>query len=385
MFAFAPAAEAAVPSVFGGDVACAVQADQGGVRLCSGETATFDGTKLDVNVILPPQDQGDGPFPAIGTFHGWGGSKIGLNDRTRDWANRGYAVFSMSDRGWGQSCGAVDPERANPTVCGEGFNHLMDTRFEVRDAQHLFGRLADENIVIGDRIGVTGPSYGGGISMALAALRNRVMMPDDSLVPWTSPDGKPMQIAVAAPEIPWTDLAYSLMPNGRTLDYVADSPYLGPDGEAPIGVLKQSFVAALYGVGLASSNYAPPGTEPDADLTRWYALVNGGEPYDANPESQDLVDEITSHHSSYYIPRATGYGAEGSQTAPAPLLISNGWTDDLFPPDEAIRFYNRTRSEFPANDISLFFLDYGHMRGQNRDTEVGPASRCPGDAGSTTT
>ena len=30
------------------------------------------------------------------------------------------------------------------------------------------------------------------------------------------------------------------------------------------------------------------------------------------------------------------------------MLISNGWTDDLFPADEAIRFYNRTRTEHPA-------------------------------------
>ena len=52
-------------------------------------------------------------------------------------------------------------------------------------------------------------------------------MPDDSIVPWTSPDGKPMQIAAAAPNIPWTDLAYSLAPNGSTLDYVKDAPYRG--------------------------------------------------------------------------------------------------------------------------------------------------------------
>ena len=370
VLAIAPAAEAAVPSVFGGEVPCTVQPTQGNVRLCSGETPTFDGTKIDVNVILPPEDQGDGPFPAIGIFHGWGGTKIGINDRTRDWANRGYAVFSMSDRGWGQSCGAPDPERANPAVCGEGFNHLMDTRYEVRDAQHFFGRLADENIVVPDRIGVTGGSYGGGISMALAALRNRVMLPDDSLVPWTSPGGKQMQIAVAVPEIPWTDLAYSLTPNGRTLDFVADSPYLGPDGDFPIGVAKQSWMAALYAAGLALSNYPAPGTEPDADITTWFALINAGEPYDENPQSRDIVEEITTHHSSYYIPTATGYGAEGALTAPAPLLISNGWTDDLFPADEAIRFYNRTRSLFPSNDISLFFLDYGHMRGQSRPTEV---------------
>jgi predicted acyl esterase len=378
-FVLAPAAQAAVDEVFGGDATCAVRAD--GIRVCQGVTETFDGTTpIDVNVILPPAGQGDGPFPTIGWFHGWGGSKQGVGadgnaqGRARDWALRGYAVFSMSDRGWGRSCGGQDPKRLTP-ACANGYNHLMDTRFEVRDAQYLLGRLADENVVVPNRIGVTGGSYGGGISMALAALRNRVMHgalageSEDALVPWTSPAGKPMQIAVAIPEIPWTDLAYSLMPNGRTLDYVADAPYLGPDGNAPIGVLKQSFVAGLYAVGLATSNYPPPGADPDADLTRWFAMVNAGEPYDENPLAADLVDEITTHHSSYYIPTATGYGAEGN-TAPAPLLISNGWTDDLFPPDEAIRFYNRTRSEFPGADIALYFLDYGHMRGQNKAEDV---------------
>ena len=362
--AFAPAAQAEIDNALG--VPCAAQADNANVRLCSGQTATFDETGIDVNVIFPPAAQGDGPFPAIGVFHGWGGSKIGVGGRTQAWAERGYAVFSMSDRGWGGSCGAPDlPDRLNPTVCGQGFNHLMDTRYEVRDAQFFLGKLADEGRVIPNKIGVTGGSYGGGISMSLAALRNRVMMPDDSLVPWTSPNGTPMEIAVAAPEIPWTDLAYSLQPNGRNLDYVADNRYLGPDGEYPIGIAKQSFISLLYAVGQATSNYAVPGTQPDADLTTWFTGINAGEPYDDSPnplfDAADVIDEITTHHSSFYIPR--------NGTAPAPLLISNGWTDDLFPPDEAIRFYNRTRSEFPGNDISMFFLDYGHMRGQGKDED----------------
>ncbi len=66
------------------------------------------------------------------------------------------------------------------------------------------------------------------MSMALGALKNRMVMPDYSVVPWISPGGKPMQIAASAPNIPWTDLAYSLAPNGSTLDYVADAPYRGP-------------------------------------------------------------------------------------------------------------------------------------------------------------
>jgi hypothetical protein len=68
-----------------------------------------------------------------------------------------------------------------------------------------------------------------------------------------------------------------------------------------------------------------------------------------------------AHHSSYYI---------DDSEAPAPLLISNGWTDDLFPPDEAIRFYNRTRTNYPGAKIALFFMDYGHQRGQNKAADV---------------
>jgi predicted acyl esterase len=355
--ALAPGAQAAIPSVFGGDLTCTPQPSAGNVRLCSGVTHSFDGTKIDSNVILPPQPAtgADGPYPTIGDFHGWGGSKIGLDGRTGSWASHGYAVFSMSDRGWGNSCGGQDPDRTS-AQCSKGYNHLMDDRYEVRDAQYLISLLADERVALPTKVGATGGSYGGGLSMALAALRDRTMLPDGSLVPWRSPGGKSMRIAAAAPEIPWTDLANSLMPNGRTLDYVADAPY----GNR-IGVEKQSFVAGLYATGLATSNYPAPGTDPQADLTTWFGLINGGEPYDQNPEATAIVSEIEAHHSSYYIDHSE---------APAPLLISNGWTDDLFPPDEAIRFYNRTRTQYPGAPVNLFFMDYGHQRGQNKPADA---------------
>lgn len=366
VLALAPAgARADFEDLYGGDVSCTAQPTAGDVRLCPGETTTWDEqTRIDVNVVLPPEPTAgtDGPYPLIGLFHGWGGKKIGLEDaRVRQWAEDGYAVFSMSDRGWGKSCGKEDlPDLLTP-ACLEGYNHLMDTRYEVRDAQHLIGVLADEGVAQPQKIGATGVSYGGGMSMALAALRNRTMLEDDTLVPWTSPEkGLPMELAAAVPQWPWSDLAYSLMPNGRTLDYVADAPYLGPDGKGQIGVEKASYVTGLYGLGLAMSNYAPPGADPDADLTGWYTLVNAGEPYDPNPLAQGIVEEITTHHSSYYI--------DHSQ-APAPLLIQNGWNDDLFPVDEAIRFYNRTRTQFPGHPISLFLMDDGHDRSQNKKAD----------------
>jgi hypothetical protein len=147
------------------------------------------------------------------------------------------------------------------------------------------------------------------------------------------------------------------MPNGSTLDFVTDSPYKGPDGKARIGIEKASYVGGLFGTGAVESNYAPPGTDPEADLISWKALIDSGEPYEPKPQAQEILDQITTYHSSYYI--------DHSQ-APAPLLIQNGWNDDLFPVDEAVRFYNRTRAEYPGDPISLFLMDDGHARSQNK-------------------
>src|SRR3954453_9357840 len=252
--------QASIPSVpdgAGGDIACTVQTGaNAGQRWCSGIFTTFDGAPIDVNVGFPPAPASgpDGNFPIVGMFHGWGGSKLSVT--SGGWISDGYAVFSMSDRGWGNSCGGTDPKRAQP-VCQNGYNHLMDTRFEVRDAQEILEALADkaadgatggEGLIDPQKIGVTGGSYGGGISAALGALKDRKMIQagDGTLIPWVSPGGKAMRIAAAQPDIPWTDLAYSLQPNGHTLDYVSDAPYLA---RGRIGVMKQSFVSGLYATG----------------------------------------------------------------------------------------------------------------------------------------
>jgi fermentation-respiration switch protein FrsA (DUF1100 family) len=237
----------------------------------------------------------------------------------------------------------------------------MDDRYEVRDAQYLISVLADEGLAEPDRIGATGVSYGGGISMALAALRNRTMLQDGSLVPWTSPDGTPMEIAAAVPQWPWTDLAYALLPNGHNLDYVADSPYRGPEGNAPAGVVKTTFVGALYTIGALKSNYAKPGEDPEADLTNWFTKLISGEPYDGDQEKEEILEQVDTYHSSYYI---------NHDEQPAPLLIQSGWNDDLFPADEALRFYNRTRTQYPGDPISLFFMDDGHQRSQNKPADA---------------
>ena len=295
-------------------LACADQGD--GIQLCQGKVKTFDGVPLDANLALPAGSD----LPLVVLSHGYGGSKLGYAD-LEPWAERGYAVLAFSARGFGESCGSAASRLADPVGCAEGWVRLDDVRYEARDIQQLAGLLADAGVVDGERVGVTGGSYGGGVSLDLAVLRDRVMLADGTLAPWTSPAGRPMRIAGAVPWIPWSDLVYALTPNGRTLDYEVTSPTADLE---PFGIVKQSFVAGLYASGQASGYYAPPGADPGADLTRWFAQINAGEPYGADERA--IADELAAHHSPYYLDHSR---------APAPTLIASGWTDDLFPVDEA--------------------------------------------------
>jgi fermentation-respiration switch protein FrsA (DUF1100 family) len=373
----APSAQAAFPSVYGGALTCTSQPLNGNIRACSGNVLTFDGTtKIDVNVFLPPESGGtEGPYPLIGDFHGWGGSKQGLttvepdpvnakgltfqqkDPRIQHWAESGYAVFSMSDRGWGLSCGVADPQKA-AAPCTNGYNHLMDDRVEVRDAQYLMGVLAEEGVAEPEKIGATGASYGGGISVALATLRNREMLPNGSLVPWENEEGEALEIAAAVPQWAWTDIAYALVPNGRNLDYVTESSYRGPNGTNPIGVMKYSYTEALYQSGLKISNYST--ANPEANVPGWRERILGGEPY-TDSTINGIVNTLTAFHSAFYINHAE---------APSPLLFQSGWNDDLFPADEVLRYYQRTRAQYPGDPVSLFFADYGHSRSQNKPADT---------------
>ena len=194
-----PAAQADFPSLYGGDIGCAAQ--PGKATSASAAARPRPGTaKPDRRQRRPAAAAGrgpDGPYPLIGVFHGWGGRKIGLEDARRPGLGRTRLRRLQHERPrLGRLLRRHDPDRLlEPEACAAGYNHLLDTRYEVRDAQYLISVLADEGVAEPDEIGATGVSYGGGMSMALAALRNRTMLPDGSWSPgrartarrWNSP------------------------------------------------------------------------------------------------------------------------------------------------------------------------------------------------------
>jgi hypothetical protein len=260
-----------------------------------------------------------------------------------------------SHRGWARSCGTEESrEKELPpgSTCEKGWLHLADQRYENRDTEYLLGLLADERITVPRKIGVMGASYGAGQSIELAYLKNRVRLPDGSFVPWTSPKGKKMEIKAAWPIAPWSDLVDALLPNGRFLA----GEEVAPPGQSyePIGVLKQSIEAVLYAEGpLLGAYYAPPGRDPESDLTKWHSEDAAGEPW--TPEDEEAVHTVYNYKQAYGMPLSS---------KPAPLLLMCGWTDDIFPPEQCLRVYDQVRAL--KGYAAVMFGDVGHQRASNK-------------------
>jgi hypothetical protein len=312
----------APPAPFGH--ACAPQA---GVRFCpttglDQRVPSWDGTPIDVDVTLPPT--GAGPFPTIVLEHGYPGTKATFQSLKQEgdggatyhyndnfYARSGFAVATLSARGFGRSCGVLLSRTAG---CERGWTHIADQRYENRDVQYLLGRLVDAGVARPDGLGVSGVSGGGGRAVGLAYLKDRIRLPDGSLRRWVSPRGTPLHIAAAFPRWAWNDLTTALVPNGRPAT-----------SRTPLGIPKRTWIDLLYAGGAAAGFLSPPGADPQADLTKWRAATTR-EPF--RPEVRTIARTLTT-----YIGGAAGL--RGSE--PAPLMIENGWTDELFPADEALR------------------------------------------------
>ncbi len=101
-----------------------------GQRWCGNSAGTtvpvWDGTPIDVSVAFPAAIGSDNNYPVVGIYHGWGGIKITPSSAAAQrWLNQGYAVFCISDRGWGSSCGT--PSKPANTVKSAPANTATST------------------------------------------------------------------------------------------------------------------------------------------------------------------------------------------------------------------------------------------------------------------
>ncbi|MEV7560099.1 alpha/beta fold hydrolase [Streptomyces sp. NPDC089795] len=218
--------------------------------------------------------------PAVLLGHGFGGSKDDVREQAERLARDGYAVLTWSARGFGRSEGRIG---------------LNDPAYEVKDVSRLVDWLAARPEVKLDapgdpRVGVSGASYGGAISLLAA--------------------GHDARVDAIAPQITYWNLADSLFPNG---------------------VFKKLWSGIFFTSGSTDGmQQAPRGQRPDAtaapgcgrfqpELCAMYERVAvAGKP---DAEARALLEQRS--------PSAVG------DRIKVPTLIVQGQDDSLFPLDQA--------------------------------------------------
>jgi ABC-2 type transport system ATP-binding protein len=276
---------------------------------------------LDATMYLPA---GAARHPAVLLAHGFGGSKVDLATDARDLAAAGYVALTWTARGFGRSGGDI---------------HLDNPRFEVADAQRLIDLLATRPEVLLDgagdpRVGVAGGSYGGALSLLLAAADPRV----DAIVP----------------QITWNDLRQALFPqfvvSGSAVAGSAGSPAaVTPDGVP--GVFKKMWAGVFFspsGSGLSSASGSSASGSSASDT----AAATGATPSTGPARTRDPAAGACGRFAADLCAAYQQVAANGRatpqildllwQSSPArmidrihaPTLLIQGEADSLFPLSE---------------------------------------------------
>ncbi|MEW2584605.1 alpha/beta fold hydrolase [Streptomyces virginiae] len=149
------------------------------------QVLNMPGADIDTSYFVAGDGKdGGAKRPAVLLGHGFGGSKDDVREQAERLARDGYAVMTWSARGFGRSGGRIG---------------LNDPEHEVKDVSRLIDWLAARPEVRLDadgdpRVGVSGASYGGAVSLLAA--------------------GHDRRVDAIAPQITYWNLADSLFPGG---------------------------------------------------------------------------------------------------------------------------------------------------------------------------
>jgi ABC-2 type transport system ATP-binding protein len=301
-----------------------------GLRVCDGYLQSgVDGTLLDARLEIP---DGSGPHPLVVLLHGWAGSKTGSGDIAGDLIAEGYAVLRYSARGFGNSWGRVN---------------LADLDVEVGDLRSMISEVVDHAgyRLNADAVAVTGASYGGGQSW-LALVQPT----------FSTRRGATVRIRTIVPIVPWSDLLYSLLPNGQPRNSLE-----------PPGGLKFSYVNSLF---FSGQREPEDGPQPWYDnypayLREWHASLTTTEPT-LNPLYPQIRDGLAGYRSIWW--QQSFWTSVTSNSVP--VFQVHGFTDDLFTLDESKRMLLALKTLNTAYPIASYFGDLGHPRARNKPEEV---------------
>ncbi|RKE18636.1 alpha/beta fold hydrolase [Streptomyces sp. TLI_171] len=256
--------------------------------------------------------------PAVLLAHGFGGSKEELRSRAEELARDGYAVLTWSARGFGKSSGQIgldQPER------------------EVADVSGLVDWLAQRPEVqldaAGDpRVGVTGASYGGAVSLLAAGYDSRI----DAI----------------APQITWWNLADALFPQAAQGSSAAD------------GVFKKLWAGIFFTTGSAAGFGEPAAQDPGPvgcgrfrdELCAMYNRVAAA----GRPDADAVKLLERSSPSSV------------AEKIKVPTLVVQGQQDSLFPLDQGDRIARAVAAN--GAPVAVDWFGAGHDGGQETSTRA---------------
>ncbi|WP_344677473.1 alpha/beta fold hydrolase [Saccharopolyspora taberi] len=257
--------------------------------------------QIDLTLYAPA----DTPAPAVLLSHDFGGDKNTVADQARELVSRGFTVLTYSSRGFGRSTGRIA---------------LNSPEYEVADARQLLDWLARQPEVQRDhdgdpRVGVTGASYGGALSLLLA--------------------GSDPRVDAVAPVMTYNDLTQALLPNTASSGPVTeDTAARGTYGDD--GVFKRAWAGLLFSAGAAPAptddrngprraedQPAPPSPITCGNFTAEVcaAYTEVAQTGRAGPQTLALLDSVSPK-------RVTG-------SIGAPTMLVQGTRDTLFGLDQA--------------------------------------------------
>ena len=250
---------------------------------------------LDGGVTYPSEGC---PCPGIIINHGFLGRWQDSSRITNQLAAQGYVVLRYSSRGFGETPGEVDLMGPKET------QDLLDAVDWLNDpSSPVIGGM-----VIPNRIGQFGGSYGGAHAWALAA------------------SGHPA-VRTTIPTATWTDIYDALVPNGVMLLAYANGFYAS--GYGPTG-------SAIAGEFSTTQNYSQ-------NLHRWMAEVNSGVGVE-EAKAGMATRSIASDYSRVKVP----------------VFIVQGLNDGLFSVNQAIEAYQALSKGKKSLRPRLYLGGVGH-------------------------
>lgn len=269
---------------------------------------------IDTTLFLPEQL----PAPAILIAHGFGGNKNSERDFAEQLARSGYVALTYSARGFGNSTGLITMNAPDN---------------EVADASKLIDYLATRNEVAKNSdgellVGATGGSYGGALSLMLAASDQRVK-------------------AISA-DITWSDLNQALFPQNAVVS----------GSSASAGPFKKIWAGTFFSfTALQNSYLGQCGNFEERWCEAFQSAVSVGQP------NQAQIELMNYSSPKQYVAKIS-----------APTLLMQGEEDSLFPLTESLENAAEISKGSAKDKLALIWHSGGHDGGNSEGERLNLAS-----------